>query len=101
MGEDVREVSVGRAGRSMMGVYGRVQREGEVIHLVAHRLADLSAHLASIGQRDKAFPLPYGRGDEFHHGTPTPDPLGMPKIRDIVDPYGHIDQIRVKTRDFR
>jgi len=25
----------------------------------------------------------------------------MPKIRDIIDPYGHIDQIKVKTRDFR
>ncbi|MDE1991180.1 MAG: error-prone DNA polymerase [Rhizobiaceae bacterium] len=88
-------------GASMMGVYGRVQREGEVIHLVAHRLTDLSAELASVGQRDGAFPLPHGRGDEFHHSSPTPDPRGMPKIRDIVDPYGHIDQIRVKTRDFR
>jgi len=88
-------------GASMMAVYGKIQREGQVVHLVAHRLTDLSAELASIGQRDTAFPLPHGRGDEFHHGSPTPDPRGMPKTRDIVDPYGHIDQIRVKTRDFR
>lgn len=88
-------------GASMIAVHGKIQREGQVVHLVAHRLTDLSAELASIGQRDAAFPLPHGRGDEFHHGSPMPDPRGMPKTRDIVDPYGHIDQIKVKTRDFR
>ncbi|WP_095203527.1 error-prone DNA polymerase [Mesorhizobium carmichaelinearum] len=88
----------------MIGVYGRIQREGDVVHLVAHRLSDLSADLASVGNRDAAFPLPHGRGDEFHHGSPTPDPRGLPKgpkPRNIVDPNGHIDQIRVRTRDFR
>lgn len=88
----------------MIGVYGRIQREGEVVHLVAHRLSDLSAELASVGDRDGAFPLPHYRGDEFHHASPTPDPGGMakgPKPRSIIDPYGHIDQITVKTRDFR
>lgn len=88
-------------GASMIGVYGKVQREGEVVHLVAHRLTDMSAELASVGQREGAFPLPHGRGDEVHHGSPTSDPRGMPKARDMVDPYGHIDQLRVKTRDFR
>ena len=88
----------------MIGVHGRIQREGEVVHLVAHRLTDLSAELASVGDRDAAFPLPHGRGDEFHHGSPTPDPRGMPKgpkPRNIIDPYLHIDQIKVKTRDFK
>src|SRR6185437_6590329 len=36
----------------MMAVRGRVQREGDVVHLVAHQLADLSAELASVGDRD-------------------------------------------------
>ncbi len=88
----------------MIGVYGRIQREGEVVHLVAHRLTDLSANLASVGERDASFPLPHGRSDEFHHGSPGLDPRGLPKgpkPRNIVDPYGHIDQIKVKTRDFR
>ncbi|NRP89034.1 hypothetical protein GFPCMMHI_04959 [Ensifer adhaerens] len=79
-------------------------REGEVVHLVAHRLADLSAELASVGDRDAAFPLPHGRGDEFHHGAPVPDPRGFPKgprARDVVDPYLHLDAIKVKRRDFR
>ena len=33
----------------MIAVQGRVQREGEVVHLVAHRVADLSRDLASVG----------------------------------------------------
>ena len=92
------------ASAGMIGVYGRIQREGEVVHLVAHRLTDLSANLAGVGERDATFPLPHGRGDEFHHASSGLDPRGLPKepkLRNIVDPYGHIDQIKVKTRDFR
>ena len=88
-------------GSGMLGVKGRVQREGEVVHIVAHELIDMSAELSSIGSRDAAFPLPHGRGDEFHHGSPMPDPRGMPKARNMIDPYGHIDEIKVRTRDFR
>lgn len=89
----------------MIAVRGRVQREGEVVHLVAQRLTDLSAELASVGERDDAFPLPHGRGDEFHHGSPTPDPRGLPpkglRTRDVYIPDLHLDTIKVKTRDFR
>lgn len=88
-------------GSSMIGVKGRVQREGEVVHIVAHETLDLSAELASIGSLETTFPLPHGRGDEFHHGSPTPDPRGLAKPRDMPDPYLHLDEIRVKTRDFR
>jgi error-prone DNA polymerase len=72
-----------------------------VVHLVAHELTDLSAELASVGNREVPFPLPHGRGDEAHHGSPSPDPRGLPKARNLVDPYLHIDEIKVKTRDFR
>jgi error-prone DNA polymerase len=88
----------------MLGVQGRIQREGEVVHLVARHLTDLSPDLASVGDRDIAFPVPHGRGDEFHHGSPGLDPRSLPKgpkPRDIEDSYRHLDQIRVKTRDFR
>lgn len=88
-------------GASMIGVRGQVQREVEVVHIIAHHLADLSRDLASVGAREEGFPLPHGRGDEFHHGSPTPDPRGLPKARNLVDPYSHIDEIKVKTRDFR
>ena len=85
----------------MLGVRGRIQREGAVVHLVAQRISDLSADLASVGARDAAFPLPHGRGDELHHGSPSPDPRGLPKARDLGSGYGHIAEIRMKTRDFR
>lgn len=88
-------------GAGMIGVKGKVQREGEVVHIVAQHLTDLSADLASVGSRGGKFPLPHGRGDEFHHGSPTPDPRGMQKPRNMADPYLHLDEIRVKTRDFR
>ncbi|WP_011583117.1 error-prone DNA polymerase [Chelativorans multitrophicus] len=96
---------------AMLGVKGRVQREGEVVHVVAHHLTDLTALLQTVGQREGEFPLPHGRGDEFHHGSPAPDPRTLPKVprtRDIGDPYQHLDEmgdgkgeIRVRTRDFR
>jgi error-prone DNA polymerase len=91
-------------GASMLGVFGRIQREGEVVHLVAQRLTDLSGELASVGNRDEAFPLPHGRGDQVKHGG-GPDPREPPpkglRTRDIYVPDLHIDTIKVKPRDFR
>ncbi|MCW8308883.1 error-prone DNA polymerase [Acidiphilium sp. PA] len=86
----------------MIAVYGQVQREGEVVHLIAHRLADMSAALASIGGRDAVFPISRGHGDGAKSGG-GPDPretLGRAP-RDIFVPDRHIDGIKVKTRDFR
>jgi error-prone DNA polymerase len=88
-------------GARLLGVQGRVQREGAVVHLIAHRLTDLSAELAGIDAREGAFPLPHGRGDEFHQGGPGRDARDMPKSRDLPDPQGRIDQLRVKPRHFR
>ncbi len=99
---------------AMLGINGKVQREGEVVHFIAQRLTDLSPELASVGQRNTAFPLPHGRGDEFHGGGPGIDPRGLPPKhwpaatpqpkhppRDIFIPERHIDTIVPKTRDFR
>ncbi|MGN7871783.1 error-prone DNA polymerase [Paracoccus sp. 22332] len=72
---------------SMIAVAGRIQREGEVVHLVAHRIIGLSRELAGVGEREEAFPLPHGRGDEFRHAAPSAEPGGK--------------GIRVRTRDFR
>ena len=89
----------------MMGIEGRVQREGEVIHIIGLKLHDLSGELAGLGDRDAAFPLPHGRGDEFHHGSPGTDSRDRPsrtvKPRDIYVPDLHIDTLKVKARDFR
>ncbi|RTM09694.1 MAG: error-prone DNA polymerase [Hyphomicrobiales bacterium] len=88
-------------GAGLIGIRGRIQREGEVVHVIARELSDLSVDLASIGSREAGFPLPHGRGDEFHHGSPGPDPRSLPKARNLGDHYGHLDEIRVRTRDFR
>ena len=89
----------------MIAVQGRIQREGEVVHLVANQLTDMSTELASVGDHDDGFPLPHGRGDELHHGSRGIDPRSMPpkgpKPRDIYVPDLRIDTIKVKARDFR
>ncbi|HEX4181944.1 MAG TPA: hypothetical protein VHY34_01650 [Caulobacteraceae bacterium] len=42
----------------MFGVSGRVQREGDVVHIVAYKLFDLSEALASVGARETPFRCP-------------------------------------------
>lgn len=89
---------------SMMAVRGRIQREGDVVHLVAQRITDLSADLASVGSRDAKFPLPHGRGDQVRNGGSGPDPRELPskglRTRDIYIPDLHIDTIKVHSRNF-
>lgn len=89
---------------SMMAVRGRIQREGDVVHLVAQRITDLSADLASVGSRDAEFPLPHGRGDQVRNGGAGPDPRELPpkglRTRDIYIPDLHIDTIKVRSRNF-
>ena len=89
----------------MMAVRGRIQREGEVVHLFAQRLTDLSGELASVGNREATFPLPYGRGDQVRNGGAGPEPRepaakGL-RTRDIYLCDMRIDTIMVKPRDFR
>jgi error-prone DNA polymerase len=89
---------------SMMAARGRIQREGEVVHLVAHQLTDLSTELATVGSRDVASPLRHGRGDQVNHGGAGTDPRELPpeglRTRDIYIPDLHIDTINVKGRNF-
>ena len=86
----------------MLAVHGRIQREGEVVHLVAHRASDLSDLLASIAHRDAIFPAPHGCGDDVHHRNPGLDPRApSPKVSGIYTPDLPIDTIMVKARDFR
>jgi error-prone DNA polymerase len=88
----------------MLVVDGKVQREGDVVHIVATKLHDASALLASVGDRGEAFPRPPARGDEFHRGG-SPDARDAPpraiKVRDIYIPDLHLDTIKPKVRDFR
>jgi error-prone DNA polymerase len=93
-------------GSSMMAINGRIQREGDVVHLVAQMLFDLSGDLADLADRDSEFKLPAGRGDEFAHGSfGSPDsrdrPKTVPQARDIFVRDLHIDTLRVKSKNFR
>lgn len=88
-------------GSGMIGIKGRVQREGEVIHIVAHHLTDLSAELASIGARELLFPLSQDLGDGLQHGSSESDPHDLPMPANLGDDHGRPDEIKVKTRDFR
>jgi error-prone DNA polymerase len=64
-------------GSSMMGIHGKVQREGEIVHLIARQLFDLSGDLSALADRDLDVRIPTGRGDGFAHGSP-----GSPDARD-------------------
>jgi len=90
-------------GASMMAINGRIQREGEVVHLVAQQLFDLTSDLSGLADRDETFRLPTGRGDEFAHGAPgTPDSRerAIMKAREIYEPDRLIARLKVKSRNF-
>jgi error-prone DNA polymerase len=88
---------------SMIACRGKLQREGEVIHVIAEHLTDLSGLLRGVGERDEDFPIPYGRGDEARHGgTPDPREKKITGPRDIYAPdLRTVPRIKVPTRDFR
>ena len=89
---------------SVLACHGRVQREGEVIHVITDRMEDLSGLLRSVGEREETLMVRPGRGDEARHGVGA-DPRGgrgvgdrgPPDISDIRPGSG----IKVPTRDFR
>ena len=92
----------------MIACHGKVQREGDVIHVVTDRLEDLSDLLRSVGDRDEPFPLTHGRGDgATHPGAPDKRDgpgagLGGRPVLDIYIPDLRIGSaIKVQTRDFR
>ncbi len=92
---------------NMMGVEGRVQREGDVVHVVAYKLLDLAEDLRGVGKKEGALTLPRGRGDGATHGggpdaRDPPTPKGRAKPRDIYIPDLALGSgIKVPTRDFR
>jgi error-prone DNA polymerase len=86
----------------MLGIKGYVQREGEVVHVIALKLTDLTPLLQSVGDRNEAFPLPDSRADHAKHGGgPDPrDTLGR-KARDIYVRNQHLDNLKIKPRNRR
>jgi len=90
---------------AMIGMKGRVQREGLVIHVICDRIIDHGPLLAQVGQMD--FPQATGRGDGARHaGSPDRGDAGWrPGPRDSYWP-SHADGmdpeqvVRIKSRDF-
>ena len=85
----------------MIACRGRLQRESDVIHVVAEELIDLSDLLEGVGRLGAPFPLSHGRGDQVTHSG-GPDPREMPdrKPRSIDVSDIHLDALKVKSRDF-
>jgi error-prone DNA polymerase len=64
-------------GAAMIGVKGVMQKEGEVIHVVADRLEDLTPLLQGVGAMD--FPHRFAPADGAKAGAP--DPRGVIKVK--------------------
>ncbi|WP_267389300.1 error-prone DNA polymerase [Sphingomonas sp. GC_Shp_3] len=90
---------------SMIGMKGRVQKEGEVIHVICDRIIDHGDLLHRVGEL--SFPHRTGRGDGAKHpGSPDrgdagwkPEPRNSywPPHAEGMDPE---DAIRFKSHDF-
>ena len=90
---------------SMIGMKGRVQKEGDVIHVICDRIIDYADLLHRVGEM--AFPHRTGRGDGGQHPgspdrgdkgwSPSPRSCYWPPHADGLDPE---DAVRVKSRDF-
>ena len=89
---------------SMLECRGRVQREGDVIHVVAEQLDDLTPLLRSVGNREHPFTAPHGCGDGTTRQNGR-DPRGAYGAAGVGQTAlgGTIrhESIRIATRSFR
>jgi error-prone DNA polymerase len=95
---------------SMIGIKGRVQKEGEVIHVICDKIIDHGDLLHQVGEM--SFPHRTGRGDGAKHGgapdrgdqpatrswSPSPRNCYWPPHAEGMDPE---HAIRFKSHDFR
>jgi error-prone DNA polymerase len=77
-------------GARMLACRGRVQREGDVIHVIADQLVDLDDLLRSLPQRGGAGEQASGRQHATGSGGAVPGHPALPA-----------DELRVAARDFR
>ncbi len=80
---------------AMVSVAGTLQREGEVIHLIADRLEDLTPRLHLVGAMH--FPHRPGPADAAKYGGS--DPRERPRRAPAL-PAGRDGGIRIRSRDF-
>ncbi len=89
---------------SMIAMRGRLQKEGEVIHVICDRITDHDAMLRSIAGKD--FRVMPGHGDgATHGGGPDPRDPGIPRGRTLSHPPFNAvlteeDLVRIRSHDF-
>jgi len=90
---------------SMIAMRGRLQKEGDVIHIICDRITDHDDMLRSIGRMD--FTVAPGRGDGAKNGGgPDPrDPTWAPRGRTLASPpFGTAAEeeeiLRIRSHDF-
>ncbi|ANI79409.1 error-prone DNA polymerase [Sphingobium sp. EP60837] len=89
---------------SMIAMRGRLQKEGEVIHIICDRITDHDAMLRSIGRTK--FSVTPGRGDGASHGGgPDPRDPAFPRGRTLASPpFGTITEpdqlLPIRSHDF-
>jgi error-prone DNA polymerase len=85
---------------SMIAMRGRLQKEGEVIHVICDRIVDHEEMLRSIGRMD--FAVAPGRGDGAKNGSgPDPRDPGFPRGRTLSAPdFDRRDLIPIRSHDF-
>lgn len=89
-------------GSSMMALQGKIQRRGEVEHLIARQLFDLTSDLSGLSDRDAD--LKMGRGDEFAHGGgpyPRDSSRPAPRPKEMFDPDLRLKTLKVKAWNFQ
>ena len=104
-------------GARMMGLRGQVQKEGDVIHVIAQRLEDLSPLLDTVGRRGEVADVYQVARADIVRSPMAPDPRDPAnravshRPRDMFDPDLRLgsgiipgqpnEGIKVRTRDFR
>lgn len=83
---------------SLVVISGRAEKEGGVVHLLAHRVTDLSHLLATLGYRDVAFARVCGRA-RAGDGVDACDTASLEREFYMSDRY--TAEIKVETWDFR
>jgi error-prone DNA polymerase len=89
---------------SMIAMRGRLQKEGEVIHIICDRITDHDDMLRSIGRTN--FAVAPGRGDGAHNGGgPDPRDPSFPRGRTLASPpFGTVQEqeeiLRIRSHDF-
>jgi error-prone DNA polymerase len=89
---------------SMIAIRGRLQKEGEVIHIICDRITDHDAMLRSIAGKD--FRVMPGHGDgATNGGGPDPRDAGFPKGRILsYPPFNAVlteeEIVRIRSHDF-